>query len=146
MKAILPNFYEVSIPLGGDAVSIQLKEKKLNDPQEETMTGTEEKAGEIRQLAHYEIHPQAMEKIIAAIREFVTYVRSNEPGTLRYDVWQDQEHPTRFVHIFIFRDQQAHDQHSESAQVKKFADTLYPECLAPVEFIDYQKIASKSSL
>lgn len=103
-------------------------------------------SSEIRQLARYEIHPEAMERVKTAIREFVDYVRSNEPSTLRYDVWQDQEHPTRFVHIFIFRDQEAHNQHSASAQVKKFSDVLYPECLAPVEFIDYQKIASKSSL
>ncbi len=110
------------------------------------MAEAEEMFGEIRQLAHYEIHPEAMEKIKAAIVEFVAYVRSNEPGTLRYDVWQDQEHPAHFVHIFIFRDQEAHNKHSASAQVKKFAEALYPECLAPVEFIDYQKIASISTL
>ncbi len=109
------------------------------------MAGSDEMIGEIRQLAHYEIHPESLDKIKAAISEFVDYVRSNEPGTLRYDVWQDQEHPTRFVHIFIFRDQDAHNQHSASAEVKKFADVLYPECLSPVEFIDYYKIASKST-
>jgi len=32
--------------------------------------------------------------------------------------------------------------HSESAQVKKIAGILYPECLAPVKFIDYQQVAS----
>jgi quinol monooxygenase YgiN len=108
------------------------------------MTGSEEMVGEIRQLAHYEIHPEAIERVKAAIHEFVAYVRSHEPGTLRYDVWQNQEYPTRFVHIFIFRDLDAHNQHSASAEVKKFADILYPECLAPVEFIDYQETASKS--
>jgi quinol monooxygenase YgiN len=61
-------------------------------------------------------------------------------------VWQEQEHPNRFVHIFIFRDQEAHYQHSASAEVRKFADLLYPECLAPVEFIDYQQVASNSTL
>ena len=110
------------------------------------MAGSDEMIGEIRQLAHYEIHPEALDKIKAAISEFVDYVRSNEPGTLRYDVWQDQEHPARFVHIFIFRDQDAYNQHSASAEVKKFADVLYPECLSPVEFIDYQKIVSKSTI
>ena len=110
------------------------------------MAGSDELVGEIRQLAHYEIRPEALEKIKTAILEFVDYVRANEPGTVRYDVWQDQEHPTRFVHIFIFRDQEAHNRHSASAQVKKFADVLYPECLAPVDFIDYQQIASKSTL
>jgi quinol monooxygenase YgiN len=110
------------------------------------MAGPAEKSTEIRQLAHYEIHPDAIARVKDAIGEFVDYVRSNDPGTLRYDVWQDQEHPTRFLHIFIFRDQEAHNQHSSSAQVKKFSDVLYPECIGLVEFIDYQKIASKSSL
>ena len=32
--------------------------------------------------------------------------------------------------------------HSESAEVKKFAGILYPECLAPVEFIDYDLVVS----
>ena len=35
------------------------------------MAGSEEMVGEIRQLAHYEIHPEAMEKVKAAIHEFV---------------------------------------------------------------------------
>jgi hypothetical protein len=32
--------------------------------------------------------------------------------------------------------------HSESQEVKKFAAILYPECLAPVEFIDYRRVVS----
>ena len=52
------------------------------------------------------------------IREFVAYVRANEPGTLRI--------------------------HAQSAEVKKFAGILYPACLAPVEFIDYEQLVSNS--
>ena len=96
----------------------------------------------IRQLAHYQIRPEALEKVLAAIREFVAYVQANEPGTLRYEVWQEKNDPTRFVHIFTFRDAEADQIHSESAAVKKFSGILYPECLAPVEFIDYQKVTS----
>ncbi len=99
-------------------------------------------ASEIRQLARYQIRPEALDRVLAAIREFVAYVRKNEKGTLRYEVWQEQNDPTRFVHIFLFRDAEADRIHSESAEVKKFASILYPECLAPVEFIDYQQIAS----
>ena len=73
---------------------------------------------------------------------FVAYVRANEPGTLRYEVWQEHDDPTRFVHIFVFRDAEADRIHSESAEVKQFAEVLYPECLAPVEFIDYQQVVS----
>jgi quinol monooxygenase YgiN len=96
----------------------------------------------IRQLAHYQVHPESLEKVLAAIHEFVAYVRANEPGTLRYEVWQEQNDLTRFVHIFTFRDAEADRIHSESAAVKKFSGILYPECLAPVEFIDYQKVVS----
>jgi len=92
---------------------------------------------EIHQLARYQVRPEALDRCLAAIHEFVAYVRANEAGTLRYDVWQERSDPTRFVHIFIFRDENAVRIHSQSAEVKKFASILYPECLAPVEFIDY---------
>jgi quinol monooxygenase YgiN len=98
--------------------------------------------GEIRQLARYQVRPEALQRCLAAIHEFVAYVRANEPGTLRYEVWQEQADPTRFVHIFVFRDAEADKVHSESAEVKKFASVLYPECLAPVEFTDYGHVVS----
>jgi len=91
---------------------------------------------EIRQLARYEVRPDALDRCLAAIREFVAYVRAREPGTLRYEVWQEAGHPTRFVHRFVFRDAEAHRAHSASAEVKRFASVLYPACLAPVEFTD----------
>jgi hypothetical protein len=48
------------------------------------------------------------------------------------------------VHLFIFRDADADRIHSESAEVKKFASILYPECLAPVKFVDYRFVASNT--
>jgi quinol monooxygenase YgiN len=108
------------------------------------MAKPENEVNEIRQLARYEVRPESVERCLAAIREFVAYVRANEPGTLRYEVWQEPEKPTRFVHIFVFRDAEADRIHSESSAVKKFSGVLYPECLAPVEFIDYQLVVSNS--
>jgi quinol monooxygenase YgiN len=105
----------------------------------------ESKAHEVRQIARYEVQPEALERCLAAIDEFVAYVRLNEPGTLRYEVWQEPDHPTRFVHIFIFQDAEADRIHSESPQVKKFASILYPECLAPVEFVDYRQVTSNAA-
>ena len=100
---------------------------------------------EIRQLAFYEVHPEAISQVLAAIKDFVAYIRLNEPGTLRYEVWQEPDNPARFVHIFVFRDHAAHQIHSDSAEVEKFAGLLYPQCLKPVRFIDYQQVASKTS-
>jgi quinol monooxygenase YgiN len=101
--------------------------------------------GEVRQLARYQVRPEALTKVLAAIAEFVAYVRAHEPGTLRYDVWQEKDDPTRFVHSFVFRDAEADRAHSASAEVAKFAGVLYPECLAPVEFVDYELVASNSA-
>jgi hypothetical protein len=50
----------------------------------------------------------------------------------------------RFVHQFIFRDAAVEQTHSDSAEVKQFASLLYPECLAPVDFVDYQLVTSKA--
>ena len=103
----------------------------------------EESTGEVRQLARYQVLPEALPRVPAAIEEFGAYVRANEPGTLRYEVWQEKDEPTRFVHLFIFRDREADRIHSEFAEVKKFAGILYPQCPAPVEFTDYAEIASR---
>lgn len=97
---------------------------------------------EIRELARYQVRREALPRCLAAIEEFVAYVRASEPGTVRYDVWQEQGDPTRFVHIFTFRDDAAHRRHSESAEVKRFAAVLYPACIAPVEFVGYREIAT----
>jgi quinol monooxygenase YgiN len=109
-----------------------------------TMEKSETEGIQIRQLARYQVRPEALERCLAAIHEFVAYVRANEPGTLRYDVWQEQSNPTRFVHIFVFRDEETDQIHSQSAAVKKFSGILYPECLAPVEFVDYGEVDSKA--
>jgi quinol monooxygenase YgiN len=101
--------------------------------------------GEIRELARYEVRPGALEQCLAAIQEFVAYVRSNEAGALRYEVWQEAEHPTRFVHIFIWRDEEANRIHGQSPAVKKFAGILYPNCLAPVEFVEYKQIDANAT-
>ena len=106
------------------------------------MSKADDKAGRIYQLARYQVRAEALERCLAAIHEFVAYVRAKEPGTLRYDVWQEKEDPTRFVHAFIFHDEEADRAHSASAEVKKFAAVLYPESLAPVEFVDYRLVAS----
>ena len=104
------------------------------------MTYIQGDTNEIHELARYEVRPEALAECLAAIHDFVEYVRTNESGALRYEVWQEVEHPTRFVHIFVWKDAEANQIHSESAAVKKFASILYPNCLAPVEFIEYKQV------
>ncbi len=99
---------------------------------------------EIRQLAFYEVHPAAIVRVLAAIEEFVTQIRLKQPGTLRYEVWQERDNPARFVHLFVFRDAAADQAHADAAETKKFASILYPECLEPVKFVDYHQVATNA--
>ncbi len=100
---------------------------------------------EILELARYEVRLEALDQCLAAMHEFVAYIRENEPGAIRYEVWQDAERPTRFVHLFVWRDAEANRIHGESAAVKKFAGILYPNCLAPVEFIEYRQVDANAA-
>jgi quinol monooxygenase YgiN len=102
-------------------------------------------SAEIHELARYEVRPESLAQCLAAIHEFVAYVRAQESGAVRYEVWQEAEHPTRFVHIFVWRDAEANRLHGESAAVKKFAGILYPNCLAPVEFIEYKQVDANAA-
>lgn len=109
------------------------------------MTAIQGNPGEIHALARYEVRPEALDVCLTAIHEFVAYVRANEAGALRYEVWQERGHPMRFVHIFVWRDEAANRLHGESAAVKKFAGILYPNCLAPVEFTEYRQVDANAS-
>lgn len=109
------------------------------------MAYLEGNAGEIHELARYEVRPESLAECLAAIHEFVAYVRANEPGALRYEVWQEAGHPTRFVHIFVWKDAEANRIHGESAAVRKFAGILYPNCLAPVEFVRYEQVDANAA-
>ena len=97
----------------------------------------------IYQLARYQVRPGSVDKCLAAIKEFVDYLQANEPTTLEYVSLQQADDPTRFVHSFIFQDEAADELHSKSAAVKRFSDILYPELVAPVEFIYYRVVAEK---
>ena len=97
----------------------------------------------IYQTAHYQVRASAVEKVKAAIAEFVDYVAKNEPGSKMYTAWQQQDDPTRFVHLFEFADEAAHQAHGRSGAVRQFEAVYVPELVAgPVIFTDYEQIAT----
>ena len=59
----------------------------------------------IYQTGGYRVKPSAVNKVKHAIKDFVEYVRTNEPGTLMYLAWQEKNDPTHFLHLFIFADE-----------------------------------------
>jgi quinol monooxygenase YgiN len=96
----------------------------------------------IYQTARFRVRPEGLARCEAAIREFIEYIKSREPGTLLYISLQDAQDPTNFLHYFIFQDDEAREQHANSEGVHRFTDILYPQTLASVEFTDYIAFAS----
>ena len=43
------------------------------------------------------------------------------------------------------KDDEANRIHGESAAVKKFAGILYPNCVAPVQFIEYRQVDANAA-
>ena len=55
------------------------------------------------QTGAYQVKPTGVNKVKKAIAEFVKYVQENEAGSEMYLAWQQQDDPTKFVHLFIVR-------------------------------------------
>ncbi|HEX6820848.1 MAG TPA: antibiotic biosynthesis monooxygenase family protein [Candidatus Sulfotelmatobacter sp.] len=98
----------------------------------------------IFQTGGYQVKPAAVNKVKTAIEEFVGYVQANEPGTQMYLAWQEKNDPTRFLHLFIFADEQAQARHGQSDAVKRFESVYSPELVGEeVVFTDYELISGK---
>ncbi len=97
----------------------------------------------IYQTAHYQVEPSGVDEVKAAIAEFVRYVGESEPGTIFYAAWQQRDDSTRFVHLFTFADEAAHQAHGESVAVRRFEATYRPHLVGgPVIFTDYELVAT----
>ena len=96
------------------------------------------------QSGAYQVRPEAVPQVKKAIQEFVRWLRKNEPGTEMYLAWQEQNDPTRFVHLFIFKDKAAQRRHGKSEAVKRF-EKVYSPYLAggDVVFTDYDMVEGK---
>src|SRR5689334_10286636 len=96
----------------------------------------------IYMTAKFEGQNEAIDVCELAIQDFVNHVRANEPDTILYISIQEKEDPRRFLHYFIFRDDNARELHSNSDAVNHFTGILYPNLVAPVEFTEYSMFAS----
>ncbi|MDE2026231.1 MAG: antibiotic biosynthesis monooxygenase [Patescibacteria group bacterium] len=93
--------------------------------------------------ATYQVKEESIKKIKKAIENFTAYVKKHESGTKLYMAWQDEKDPTKFTHIFIFQDEKARIDHSNSKEAMKFEEVYTPELVGgPVQFAHFYEIAT----
>ena len=92
--------------------------------------------------ATYRVRASGVDRVTAAIDEFVDDIRGHEPGTELYQAWQRSDDPTSFLHLFIFASEEARRIHSESDAVARFEAAYRPELVGgDVVFTDYTLVA-----
>ena len=90
----------------------------------------------LHRLATYRLKDEgSLPIVLEAIARFAEAVRKNEPGTVAYESFQDEDDPQTFFHVMAFRDEAAEALHQETPHVEKFVAALYPECEEEPTFI-----------
>jgi quinol monooxygenase YgiN len=88
---------------------------------------------------HVHVNPESVEEFRLATME---NARSSvkEPGIARFDVVQQQEDPSRFVLIEVYRTQEAPAAHRQTAHYAKWRDTVEPMMAEPRQRVLYDPI------
>lgn len=92
-------------------------------------------------MARYKVKKEKVEEVKRAIKEFVDGIRRNEPDTLFYDAFQEED-DVSFVHFMCFKDGKAQEFHRSTPHVKKFVDVLYPDCEEKPTFTELRLVRS----
>jgi quinol monooxygenase YgiN len=81
--------------------------------------------GAIFVVTHVDVPPPKKDECIAALKTLVADSRK-EPGSVRFDVFQQGNRPNHFSVVEIWKNQAAYDAHITAEPTKKFRDQLTP--------------------
>ena len=99
-------------------------------------------AATITKIVRYKAKKKKLPKLRTALAEFVENIKENEPGTTLYEVFQEKNDPTVFVHLMIFKDKQAEKTHAKNNYVQKWIKILHSICKEDPEFSDLKLVKS----
>jgi quinol monooxygenase YgiN len=98
----------------------------------------------IRKTARFTVQPDGLDRALEAIDRFVAHTET-ETGTTLYVSWRSEVRPNEFLHLMSFVDADAEQAHATSDAVRAFTETLYPLCVEPPAFEDWQSVRGNST-
>lgn len=87
-------------------------------------------------IVHIHVKPEVVDAFRAASMENARN-SIQEPGVARFDVLQQQDDPTRFVLVEVYRDRDGHARHRETAHYAAWRDTVVDMMAEPRSAIKY---------
>lgn len=94
----------------------------------------------VRRVARFRVRQDEIDRAQAVVREFVTHVAADEPGTLRYEALAEGDGATG-VHFMEFEDALAEAEHRRTPHLRRFVEALYPMCAEAPAFVELSPIA-----
>ena len=97
-------------------------------------------------IIHVFVHvkPDAVDRFIAATRENArNSVR--EPGVVRFDVTQQEDDPTRFVLIEVYRSPEDPARHKDTAHYAAWRDSVQELMVEPRRSVRYRAVFPESA-
>ncbi len=88
---------------------------------------------------HVHVKPEYVEEFRRATVENARQ-SINEPGMARFDVIQQQDDPTRFVLVEVYRTPEDPARHKETAHYQTWRDTVAPMMAEPRQSVKYSNI------
>ena len=88
---------------------------------------------------HVHVKPESIEDFKAATIENAR-ASLREPGIARFDVAQQQDDPTRFVLVEVYRTDDAPAKHKETPHYQKWRDTVASMMAEPRSSVKYTNV------
>jgi (4S)-4-hydroxy-5-phosphonooxypentane-2,3-dione isomerase len=89
---------------------------------------------------HVHVKPECIDAFKAATLENAQ-ASVREPGIARFDVAQQQDDPTRFVLVEIYRTDDAPAKHKDTAHYQKWRDTVATMMAEPRTSVKYTNVS-----
>ncbi len=74
-------------------------------------------------IVYMQVKPESIAAFVAATKENARH-SIQEPGIARFDVLRQQDDPTRFAFVEVYRTEEAHARHRETAHYSAWRDAV----------------------